>query len=179
MLNLVNDFLDFSKIEAGKLELDLAPVDLLKLVSDNIRRNQILAGQKEIRIEFEAEENLPEMILDESKFEQVLNNLIGNAVKFSPRGDKILINVFLRESDAVISVKDNGLGILPEEAKKLFNPFEKGTSKSTAGEKGTGLGLAIVKRIVEGHGGKISVKSEAGKGATFYVTLPQRKAATG
>jgi signal transduction histidine kinase len=177
MLDLVNDFLDYSKIEAGRLELELAPVDLLKLIKDNIKRNRVLAERKKIQIVFETKIETSVMILDESKIEQVLNNLIGNAVKFSPPGDIIRICVFLRESETVISVQDNGLGILADEAEKLFDPFEKGTTKSTAGEKSTGLGLAIVKRIVEGHGGKISVESEAGKGAAFYVSLPQKNKA--
>jgi two-component system, OmpR family, sensor kinase len=172
MLSLVNDFLDYSKIEAGKLELDLAPVDLLKLLEENIKRNRILAERKQIQIVCELKDQPPKMILDESKIEQVLNNLIGNAVKFSPHNDIINIRVFSDGSHIVISIKDNGLGISAEESNKLFNPFVKGTSKGTAGEKGAGLGLAIVKKIVEGHGGKISVESEIGKGATFYVALP-------
>lgn len=180
MLSLVNDFLDYSKIEAGKLELDLAPVDLLKLIEENIKRNRILAERKQIQIVCEVKDDPPaKMILDEFKIEQVLNNLIGNAIKFSPHNDIIRICVLTRGGNIVISVKDNGLGISAEESDKLFNPFVKGTSKGTAGEKGTGLGLAIVKKIVEGHGGGISVESETGKGATFYVSLPVKRTING
>lgn len=172
MLNLVNNFLDYSKIEAGKLELELSKVDLKKLIEENVKRNQILAERKEIQIDFTAEDEIPLMLLDESKIEQVLNNLIGNAVKFSSHNDIIKICLQKRDSDVVIKVEDNGPGISADEAEKLFHPFEKGKNKATAGEKSTGLGLAIVKRIVEGHGGKISVESEAGKGSVFLFSLP-------
>jgi signal transduction histidine kinase len=180
MLNLVNDFLDFSKIEAGRLELELTPVDLPNLVRRNVALNQMLAEKKQIQIRLEsrAEADLPPLLLDESKIEQVLNNLIGNAVKFSPIGDNIEVCVFRREAEAIVSVKDNGLGIPAEEVEKLFDPFAKGKSKSTAGEKSTGLGLAIVKRIIEGHGGQVSVESAAEKGTVFYVAVPIKSART-
>lgn len=172
MLNLVNDFLDISKIEAGKLELDLENVDVVKLCRENVARNQILAQSKQIDISFEAPEALPEIIIDEFKIEQVLNNLLGNAIKFSPVNGKIDVLVTSREGNAIISVRDYGQGIAPDELEKVFNPFVKGRSQTTQGEKSTGLGLAIVKKIVEGHGGNVRVESELGKGATFYLCLP-------
>lgn len=179
MLNLVNDFLDYSKIESGKLELELTPVNLPHLLRHNVALNQMLAEKKQIQITLDCQEDLPPLALDESKIEQVLNNLIGNAVKFSPIGATIDVGVFLRDGDAVVSIKDNGLGILAEEMDKLFNPFVKGKSKSTAGEKSTGLGLVIVKRIIEGHGGRISVESELEKGTTFYISIPIKSAING
>jgi signal transduction histidine kinase len=182
MLNLVNDFLDFSKIEAGKLKLELTPVDLPELVRRNVALNQMLAEKKQIEIRFDCRDSLPALMLDESKIEQVLNNLIGNAVKFSPIGDTIDVRVFRREAEAVVSVADKGLGIPAQELDKLFDPFEKGKSKSTGGEKSTGLGLAIVKRIIEGHGGQVAVESGAaagaGGGTIFYVSVPIQSAST-
>lgn len=172
MLNLVDDFLDFSKIEAGKLQLNLSPVNLLKLVERNVGLNQILAEPKQIEIVLTCAGNLPKMILDESKIEQVLNNLIGNAVKFSPIGGRIEICLQRCDGGAAISIKDEGPGILSDQLELLFKPFEKGVNKASAGEKSTGLGLAIVKRIVEGHGGKISVESEPGQGTIFNVFIP-------
>ena len=172
MLNLVNDFLDYSKIEAGRLDLELESVDLLKIVRRNVALNRILAEKKQIQIRLEGDENLPELRLDESKIEQVFNNIIGNAIKFSPAGDIIEVRVFRREREIVASIKDNGLGVLAEDAQKLFDPFEKGKTKSTAGEKSTGLGLAIVKKIVEAHAASITVESKAGSGATFILSFP-------
>jgi signal transduction histidine kinase len=112
--------------------------------------------------------------LDVPKIEQTLNNLIGNAIKFSPRGSHIVVTLKVAGADAIISIKDEGQGIRSGELERLFKPFTTGRAKTTGGERSTGLGLAIVKRIIEGHGGRISVKSEEGKGATFTVTLPLR-----
>lgn len=172
MLNMVNDFLDFSKIEAGKLDLDLHLLNLKKFTEERVKKNRVIADRKQISIEFEAPDNIPLMDLDEQKIEQVINNLIGNAIKFSPSGSKIIVSVIPHLSETVVSVADEGPGMSAEDCLTLFNPFEKGKNKGTAGEKSTGLGLAIVKKIVEGHGGSISVQSELGRGSTFIVVFP-------
>jgi two-component system, OmpR family, sensor kinase len=176
MLDLVNDFLDFSKIEAGKLELNLSQTNLINLIQRSVELNQVLAAPKQIQIVFNRADNFPEIILDESKIEQVLNNLLGNAVKFSPIGGRIEVCTLLRDGGAVISIEDEGEGIPIEKLEILFKPFERGTNPATAGEKSAGLGLAIVKKIVEGHGGEISVKSEPGKGTIFHVFIPVNSA---
>ncbi|HEY8562150.1 MAG TPA: HAMP domain-containing sensor histidine kinase [Pyrinomonadaceae bacterium] len=172
MLNLVNDFLDFSKIEAGRLELDLAPVDLVELSEKVIERSRVIADKKQIEIAFRAAEDSPEMSADESKIEQVLSNLVGNAIKFSPAGGRVEVTIETNGDRIVLAVKDGGPGISREEAETIFAPFVKGRNKATAGEKSAGLGLAIVKKIVEGHGGAISVETETNRGTTFYVSLP-------
>ncbi|HYG62199.1 MAG TPA: HAMP domain-containing sensor histidine kinase, partial [Thermoanaerobaculia bacterium] len=176
MLALVNDLLDISKIEAGRLELDLSRVDLGELTARNVALNQVLAAKKGTEIVFRQEGELPRMLLDTAKIEQVLNNLIGNAVKFSPPGSTVEVRL-AHEGDggAVLSIADQGEGLPIHEAdqmEKLFRPFERTRVRSTGGEKSTGLGLAIVKRIVTGHQGEIRVESEAGKGTTFHVLLP-------
>lgn len=175
MLNLVNDFLDYSRIEVGRLDLDLAPVELPQLTERVIDRSRLFADKKRVEIVFERAENLPRMLLDESKIEQVLDNLIGNAIKFSPAETCIKIVLATRGTKIVLSVKDDGPGIEKSDAETLFAPFVKGRAKPTGGEKSTGLGLAIVKRIVEGHGGEISVETGIGRGSTFYVSLPLKK----
>lgn len=111
-------------------------------------------------------------MLDAPKIEQVLNNLIGNAIKFSPPGSRVEVKLARFDGRVIISVTDEGPGISPEELEKLFRPFERGRAQSTAGEKSTGLGLAIVKRIIKGHGGDIRVESATGEGAMFSVSLP-------
>ena len=172
MLNLVNDFLDFSRIEAGRLDLDLEAVDLAKLAEKVIERSRVMADKKQIEITFNAAENLPAMLLDASKIEQVLSNLLGNAIKFSPAASVIEVEITGRAGEVVLSVRDAGPGIAAGDAETLFAPFVKGKTKATGGEKSTGLGLAIVKKIVEGHGGAIAVETGTGRGSVFYVSLP-------
>jgi signal transduction histidine kinase len=171
MLNLVNDFLDFSKIEAGRLEVSPAKINLNQFIRRIFEQNRLLADKKQIQIKLNLFEKLPEVVWDETKIEQILNNLISNAVKFSDIGGKIEISAKAGENAILLSVEDNGAGIALEKAEKIFSPFVKG-NKGTAGEKSVGLGLAIVKKIVEAHGGNISLETELGKGTVFYVLLP-------
>ena len=172
MLYLVNDFLDYSRIEAGRLDLDFSLTDLAKLTLKTIERSRVIADKKQIAIDFRAPEKLPPIRVDESKIEQVLGNLLGNAVKFSPAGSRVEVRLAPEENEIVISVKDNGSGIAPQDAETLFAPFVKGKNKPSGGETSTGLGLAIVKRIVEAHGGAISFETELQKGSVFYIALP-------
>jgi signal transduction histidine kinase len=172
MLSLIHDILSLSRIEAGRLQLDLQPVDVASLVAANVHVNRVLAEKKKIRLVFKAEDELPPMQLDAAKIEQVMNNLISNALKFS-HPDRTVEVIVTRAADAArIAVKDEGQGIPADELDKIFKPFEKTSVKSTDGEPSTGLGLAIASRIVEGHGGRIEVESEPGRGSTFTVTLP-------
>ena len=172
MLNLVNDFLDYSRIEAGRLELHLAPVDLAGLTEKVVERSRVIADKKQVEIIFRTPEILPELRLDESKIEQVLSNLLGNAIKFSPPRARIEVTVQRRGGEIILAVKDDGPGIERDEAETLFAPFVSGKNKPTGGEKSTGLGLAIVKKIVEGHGGAISFETEKDAGSVFYISLP-------
>ncbi len=172
MLRLVNNLLDISKIEAGKLQLDLEATDLGAVIEDNVALNRILANTRQVTISLSQDGDIPRMMLDAAKIEQVLNNLIVNAIKFSSTGGVVEVRLVRGEDDVTISVTDQGPGIPEEEFHKLFNPFQKTSTKSATREKGTGLGLAIVKKIVSGHQGTIRVESQVGKGSTFQVTLP-------
>jgi two-component system, OmpR family, sensor kinase len=172
MLNLVNDLLDVARIEAGKLELELERVDLREIVRRNVALNRTLAERKGIEIALAEGEGLPLLQVDVFKIEQVLNNLIENAIKFSPPQGRIDVQVDETEAGVTVSVRDQGEGLTGEELERLFRPFEKGRVKTTGGEKSTGLGLAIVKRIVEGHGGRIWAESLATGGAAFFFSLP-------
>jgi signal transduction histidine kinase len=171
MAGLVNDLLDVARIESGKLELSLEPTDLAMLVEENVGLNQPLARKKDIALRLSVEE-LPPVRVDPSKIEQVLNNLISNAIKYSPADTTV--DVQLRQDDGrvLLSVQDRGQGIPEEELDALFRPFRTTSVRATGGERSTGLGLVIVKRIVEGHGGTIEVESEVGRGSTFVVKLP-------
>lgn len=173
MLSIVEDMLDISRIESGKINLDLALIDLSKLVNHSVILNRRLAEKKEISLEFKEPAECVEITADPQKLEQVLNNLITNAVKYSYSSTHITVQIRREEDSAVIlSVEDEGQGIPEDEQEKLFKPFSKLSVKATAGEMSTGLGLAITRRIVEAHGGEIWAESEVGKGSTFYVRLP-------
>ncbi len=172
MLGLINDLLDISKIESGKLQLNLEKMDLLLLIKRNVELNNFLANKKQIAISLKCDKTIPEIIIDSAKVEQVFNNLISNAIKYSYPSTKVEINIEKTDHDVIISVIDQGQGIPTEELGKLFEPFEKTSVRATGGEKSTGLGLAIVKKIIEGHQGKIWTESDVGKGSKFHFTLP-------
>ena len=175
MLKLITDLLYISKIESGKLQLELMETDLIALLERNVELNRLLAERKQISIRFTHEGDFPALTVDAPKIEQVLNNLIGNALKFSHPHTTVEVAASRRGMEAVVSVKDEGQGIPENEIDKLFIPFENLSVKSTGGEPSTGLGLAIVKRIVEGHGGRLRVESRVGVGSTFSFSLPSIK----
>lgn len=174
MLRLLEDLLDVSQIESGKLNLALAPVDLAALVDNNVALNRVLAAAKQIDIALDLD--LPPapvtVCADAIKIEQVLNNLVSNAVKYSHAGTAVRVSVGADDKEIVVAVRDQGQGIPEAELSQLFQPFSKTSVKSTAGEKSTGLGLAITRKIVEGHGGRIWVESRVGAGSTFSFSLP-------
>ena len=172
MLRLVEDLLNVAAIESGQLNLDFTGTDIVALVRANAARNQMLARAKQTRVEVGSSVDDLEVMLDRSKIEQVLNNLVTNAVKFSPAGSVVDVNVSIADGQAKVAVTDRGSGIPESERGKLFQPFQRTSVKSTGGETSTGLGLLIARRIVEGHGGRIWVESEVGRGSTFAFTLP-------
>jgi signal transduction histidine kinase len=171
MTRLVNDLLDVAKIESGELHLEREKVDLVELVERSVHLNRVLAGRKNIALEFQPI-SLPKLHLDPNKIAQVFNNLLSNAIKFSYPGSEVQVTLEESGGQAVVSVADEGQGIPEEDFEKLFKPYAKASVRSTDGEESTGLGLVIVRKIVDGHGGKIWVESEVGKGSTFHVKLP-------
>lgn len=172
MLRLVNNLLDVAKIESGKLVLEIAPTDLVELVKKCGETNNVLASRKNISVTFEFCDSIPALMLDSSKIEQALNNLISNAVKFSEFGSCVIVRLSSTPEEVTISVIDEGPGVPEHELGKLFQPFQRTSVKSTAGEESTGLGLAIVKKIVLGHHGRVWVESQPGKGSAFFMALP-------
>lgn len=172
MVNLLEDMLDFSKIESGKIEIIPEKIDLVEFIRQNVELNQVLSSGKKINLKFESSLKKIEIQADSRKLTQVLNNLIGNAVKFSFENSVVEIECRKKGDFIHISVADHGKGISPENMKLLFQPFQTLGAKGTSGEKGTGLGLYIVKKIVEAHHGYMEVKSEEGKGSVFGFYLP-------
>ena len=172
MLKLIDDLLDVAKIESGRLDLEPVTGDLCGLIEENLTMNRMLAEKKSIRLDFAPECGLPLFRFDPGKVEQVLNNLISNAVKFSATGTAVTVKASRVDGTVVVSVRDHGQGIPAEELDKLFKPFSKTSVRGTDGEKSTGLGLAICRKIVEGHHGRIWAESEVGKGSVFSFSLP-------
>ena len=172
MLKLVDDLLDVTSIEAGRLTLDRQPSDLCRLLADNVTLNRTLAARKDIAVEFAPVGPLPLVALDVDRIHQVLNKLVGNAIKFSTPGSRVSVTAAVSGDAVIISIADQGLGLSASDLTSLFKPFARATVRGTAGEKSTGLGLAIARSIVEAHGGRIWAESELGKGATFFVSLP-------
>jgi len=172
MLNLLNDLLDVSAIESGNLNLNLDKINLVKVVKRNVELNNVISQKKNIEIRLTHPEAIPDIVCDGGKIEQVLNNLISNAVKFSMPGTTVDVSIQMNGTDVVVSVADQGPGIPETELDKLFKPFVTTSVQSTAGEKSTGLGLSIVSNLVLGHKGKIWVNSKLGEGSTFYFSLP-------
>ena len=171
MLNLLNDLLDISAIESGNFTLRPEMCDVADVIAERVDLIALNAETKNIEITTEIAE-VPQFAFDRERVAQVLDNLLGNAIKFSASGTTIAVTARRAGDFAEISVADQGLGIPAEELPKIFGEFERSSTRSTAGEPSTGLGLAIVKRMIEAHGGTIDVESEVGKGSIFTFALP-------
>ena len=168
---IINDLLDVSAIENGKFEINLSPANLKELIEKRIKLHRFSAQAKEIKIA-ENLQGFPDLKFDKNRIAQVLDNLFGNAIKFSEPGTTVEVSLDENGKHAIINIKDQGLEFQQKEINKVFGEFQKLSNKPTAGEKSTGLGMAIVKKIVDGHKGMIRVESEIGKGTVFIVSLP-------
>jgi PAS domain S-box-containing protein len=173
---LINDLLDLSRIEAGRVEVRRASLLLTALAEEVAEHLKQLAAEKLIRIEVPPPDPQMTVWADRDKVTQVLMNLIGNAVKFTPQDGKVIVAIEKNGNDYIqISIADNGPGIRPEEADKIFSKFYQVANVDKQKPQGSGLGLAISKALVEMHGGKIWVESKLGRGSTFYFTLPAQQ----
>lgn len=171
---LINDLLDLSKLEARKNAIQPESTDLDKLIVDSEESLNNWAASKSIKLGKSVSADLPKVEVDPNKIIQVLNNLIGNAIKFTPANGSITVEASYEKQEELVrvSVVDTGVGIAPEDLGKIFDKFYQSREKADTEIKGTGIGLAIVKEIVELHKGKVWVESEKGKGSRFIFTLP-------
>ena len=173
LLSLINDVLDLSKIEAGQLTLSLSDYSIQDMVQSVATIVEPLAAAKKLALEIAIAPDLPPGRGDERRLSQVLLNLVGNAVKFTDSG-KVAVEASAADGSFTLAVSDTGPGIAEGEEKRIFEEFQQVDSSATKQKGGTGLGLAIAKRIVEMHGGRISVQSKLGVGSTFSFTIPVR-----
>jgi signal transduction histidine kinase len=171
MRHLIDDLLDLAYIESG-MKLNITPVDLGALVQEACAGLEKSVKENEITLAFDLPEDKVLARADRHRAAQIASNLISNAVKYTLAGGNVMVRIAANEKFATISVQDDGLGISPGDLPYIFEKFYRVRNEETAGIEGTGMGLAIVKRLVEEHGGEITVTSEEGEGSTFSFTLP-------
>ncbi len=178
LVRIINNILDISKLETGKVNLDKVEINCALVLQKLVEQFRMTAKTKDITIENDLAESLPAAFVDKDKFIQVVTNLLGNAVKFTPSSGRI--RIFAKEDGDFlqIAVSDTGRGISKEDIPKLFEKFEQFGRKDGPGDQGTGLGLAISKEIVELHGGKIWIESVVDQGTTFTFTVPKYETPT-
>jgi len=172
LLSLINDLLDLAKVESGRIELDVKQFDLPSALDNSITLVRERANRHGIVIDLAVDCNLGSFMGDERKLKQIMLNLLSNAVKFTPDGGSINVKAGPVDGGLQISVTDTGVGIKPEDQQVIFDEFRQVGDESHKRE-GTGLGLTLTKRLVELHGGRMLVESEAGKGSTFTFTLAE------
>lgn len=171
LIGIVNSLLDLSKMEAGMMTYNYSYADISQLINRAVTELEPISESKNIKLETKIENGLPRLKVDSERMLQVLRNLMGNAVKFTPNGGQVKILASKVEGGIEVSISDTGIGIEKENLKTIFDKFQQAAIKSQGPFKGTGLGLAIVKHIIDAHGGKIWVESEPGKGSTFTFVL--------
>jgi signal transduction histidine kinase len=171
LLGLINDVLDLSKIEAGQLTLTLTDYSMKDVLYNVFSAVEPLANDKKLGFRVDAQPDMPKGHGDERRLTQVVLNLVGNAIKFSDQGE-VVIKATSANGTFTVAVQDNGPGISKADQGKIFEEFQQADNSATKKKGGTGLGLSISRRIVEMHGGRLSVESEIGKGSVFSFTLP-------
>ncbi len=172
LILLLDDLLDLSRLEFGQLKLDLAKVDMIRLIRECIEEFRNEARKNGLAIKCTLEDHPPLLMGDAGRIKQVLNNLISNALKFTPKGGTVTVTMQVTEASMELTVTDTGIGMTEEEQKHAFERFHQGNYTLTRRTEGIGLGLAIVKDLVELHGGHIGLTSREGQGSCFVVYLP-------
>jgi signal transduction histidine kinase len=192
LLELITSLLDMSKFEQGNIQLKREAIDPIALLKDVAATATIAANKKHVSISVVGQTPVPRLFADAARMRQIVQNLTDNAIKFTPAGGRVVLDVrsvemmpggVAEDSGFVLmmageralefSVRDTGIGIAEEELSKVFDAFYQVDGSVTREHGGTGLGLSIVKKLVDAHGGSVRVESELGKGSTFYVTIPE------
>jgi signal transduction histidine kinase len=172
LLNLINDILDLAKIEAGKMQIRLEEFSIHDVGEGLVNMFRPLAEKKNIDLRSQFDPAIPLLRQDPIKLQQILSNLLSNALKFTPEGGRVLLKVEAAPPEVVINVSDTGVGIAAEEQELVFEKFRQGGNPLTREHAGTGLGLSIVRELSKLLGGEVALQSELGRGSTFVVRLP-------
>jgi len=170
LTQIVQELLQLSRVESGQAPLRLAPTRVSDVLTRPIDRLRPQAERAELGISVDVPPSIPRVLADEERVQQVVTNLVHNAIKFTPKGGTITISAQARDGEVLFSVKDTGVGIAADDLERIFERFFKADRARSGG--GTGLGLAIAKHVVQGHGGRIWAESVEGHGSTFFFTLP-------
>lgn len=172
MQRIIRDFLDFQAMQDGSLSLELSPINLNDIAKQIIESNADYATSKEINLMSELDSALPEIRADSARLSQVAQNLVGNAIKFSPKGTVAVVRTRKSDNTVVLEICDSGPGLTEEDLSKAFTKYAKLSNKPTGGETSSGLGLAICKQMIDLHRGKIGVFNNPERGATFWFSIP-------
>lgn len=172
MAEMVQNLLDANRIERGEMKLNLAPTDLRPALTSVVETQRSHATAKQQTIHLESDSAPAVVLVDSGITMQVLENLVSNAVKYSPPGKNIFVRLKKQTQSVRVEVQDEGPGLSAEDQKKLFGKFARLSAKPTGGEHSTGLGLSIVKKMVEAMNAKVWCETELGRGATFIVEFP-------
>ena len=172
MKQLIDTFLDVAVIESGHLRLERARTTVAEMLAGVVPLVRLIATRKQVALLTEAGDDDRPLAVDSAKLQQVLVNLVSNAIEHSTAGQRVWLVARRDDTDLVVSVRDEGPGIAPADQQRLFASFARAGTRKTAGERSVGLGLAIARLVVEAHGGRIWVESTPGAGATFLFALP-------
>jgi signal transduction histidine kinase len=175
MVHLINDFLNVSRLQTGKFMLEIKPIDLSKVVSQEVDSLQTTANARGLKLQYRAPSAFPVLYIDEGKIRQVIMNFIDNAIYYSSEETAIRIELTTEEGDAVFKVKDTGIGVPKKEQSHLFTKFFRATNARKQRPDGTGVGLFLAKKVIVAHGGSIVFESTEGEGSTFGFRLPVKK----
>ncbi len=173
ILDMVNDMIDLTHYKQGKKEISLKYVKYMDWFKNRIDSFVVLANNENITLNFKPTKSREEIILDIPSIEKVVNNLISNAIRYTPAGGEVEITPFIKKNQFGFSVKDTGIGISQEDQEKIFSDFFRSKNAKQKSQLGTGLGLSLVKQIVNKYNGNIVVESELNKGSKFTVTIPK------
>lgn len=176
---LMADLIDISRIESGQFKMDMQPFNFNALLNDVVALQNVGAQKKGIFLQMYVYPEEVTVVADRFRISQVINNLMGNAIKFSPQGGRIEARFYVRGDELVFKLTDNGPGVLHSEKDKIFQKFHQSDVDRTAKKQGWGLGLSIAQEIVQAHGGEIGVESAGlGQGSTFWFTIPTTNTAS-
>lgn len=173
MSKLIDDVLDLSKIEEARFEYSFKEDDYVEMVKQTIKNVRDKANTKQITLATDLPANPVKGIFDSTRLQMVVNNLLDNAISYTPEKSSISVKILDEQSKVTIEVRDGGIGIPKENQEKIFNKFFRAPNAQKVKTHGTGLGLFLAKTIVDGHGGKIWFESEEGKGTTFFIEIPK------